>query len=1113
MTTTLLQAAVGAGKTEAALERLTAVVNDTSRPFARIWVLLATRRQEVAFRQRLTDLKGERVVYFNTEFFNFYTLNARVLNLAGEPQRLINASARTGLLRKVILDADTAGQLPVFSSIAQTSGFVRVLGDLIDELKQNRVFPEDYHNAVETQKDRELAWLYERYQTLLRENQLVDNEGEGWVALEAMQEDRIPPLGVDLLLVDGYDQFSPTQAGLLAQLSRRIPDVVVTLTQPPGSDEDDPQRSIGRRFVQAAQRLRESHDAIGVDLHTELLVEPKIEKHIDLLTLGRNIFSDVAPIDVRGGLHMIEAPEIEQEVAAVLRDAKRRMLDGVRPDDILIALRDWGRYYNFFEIYRRFYELPLLLHYGAPMAQNPVIVTLMDLLALPSDDPNGPMAFRRRDLLDVLRSPYLAVPGLDTVAVDLLDRISREKQVLAGRQNWLDAIDSAGEDYYDEDGERYPALLSLDAAMNLHTDLDTFFTQTAMPPQGTLSDYVQRLEDLIGPDPIHNPEDDPAEDEPQPHESYTLNIPRCIRAISERSDVEHLINRDAVALNQFKDLLSGMLSTQEFLRSALQDQVASTSWASLFSSIRNSIENERPRRRNPTRSGRVLVTTAAEARGLPHDHVYVLGLSEGIFPAQVPEDPLYLPDEILRLREQGVFLQTPDERTDDNGIFYELISLPRTALTLSRPTVREGKPWVESHLWRMTRAVFAELNVHELGIGDVVATDTATSLDEARIAVAAGLSDGTLSEDEAGMALYDWLSHDDEQRRQWAQIVHGRSTEAQRQSPEPYNSFSGRLQHPDLIAVVRDEMLTDNKIWSASQMRDYGVCGYRYFAKRLLRLEALEEPQEGLDALQLGTLNHAILEATYNEIRQAGMTIEQDNRADALDILDDVAEPILRIAPEKYKFRESALWRQERELLLRRLRALVEADFSPSAPLNQFAGGEARRPFALEMNFGLGDEEPVTIPIGQGQSLRVRGSIDRVDLAGDKLIVVDYKTGTSPISKREMQAGRHFQMMVYLLALEQMLAEENLTHTMRVGAFWHIRNLELSGVVDLSDVAPQQAELVAAGQAFIADYIVAARAGDFSVQPSKIQAGKCFGYCEYYQLCRLASTHQYKHKF
>ena len=48
---------------------------------------------------------------------------------------------------------------------------------------------------------------------------------------------------------------------------------------------------------------------------------------------------------------------------------------------------------------------------------------------------------------------------------------------------------------------------------------------------------------------------------------------------------------------------------------------------------------------NTNRSGKILITSVTDARGLPHEHVFIPGLSEGIFPRPTPEDPIYLDSE------------------------------------------------------------------------------------------------------------------------------------------------------------------------------------------------------------------------------------------------------------------------------------------------------------------------------------------------------------------------------------------------------------------------------------------------------------------------------------
>ncbi|MEO1288893.1 MAG: hypothetical protein AAFV93_14090 [Chloroflexota bacterium] len=353
MPTTILQATVGAGKTEAALNKLSQHISDPHRPFARAWVLLATKRQEVAFRQRLIDLQDGRAVYFNAEFFNFYELNARLLNFAGKPPRRINEPARLGLLRKILYNLRSQGKLPTFAPIVGTSGFVRVVADLIYELKQNRVFPEDYISAAKVSanaKDAELSLIYATYQEQMQHYDLVDREGEGWLALEAVELQPQLATDVSLLLVDGYDQFTPVQASLLATLSKRVEEVVITLTKAPDERDEREQAVIGRRFVEARERLKSAHDLLYAPFVVQDQDDPKVAKHPDLITLAQNIFSDKDPVVSSGGINLIEAPEPLQEVAAIMREIKNLLLDGTRPDDILIALRDWARYHTYIEI-------------------------------------------------------------------------------------------------------------------------------------------------------------------------------------------------------------------------------------------------------------------------------------------------------------------------------------------------------------------------------------------------------------------------------------------------------------------------------------------------------------------------------------------------------------------------------------------------------------------------------------------------------------------------------------------------------------------------------------------------------------------------------------------
>ena len=366
----------------------------------------------------------------------------------------------------------------------------------------------------------------------------------------------------------------------------------------------------------------------------------------------------------------------------------------------------------------------------------------------------------------------------------------------------------------------------------------TFFAAVTPPEIGSVGDQVAWLEGLIGAD-VPDPDEDTSAEAP----AYTLNLPGCIRDGADAA----IVARDLAALQGVKGVLRGSLAAQELTASLdYQRAVEGRTFVRELSAAVSAASVGGGSAAGASREGRVLVTSVADARGLPHKHVFLVGLSEGIFPMPAPEDPLLLDSERISLRKVGIDLPTQAERAGDDGLFYSLIGQARESLTLSRPHSKDGEAWAASHLWRAVLALFDDLAPEHLKLG-AVAADPATA-HEAALAAADALSRGEAP---------GWADAAD-----WARIRRGHAVEIGRMSRAPYDRYSGRLSDADLIAQVAAEHGA-GKVWSASQLNELGACGFRYYAKRLLALEALDDPADGMDAQQLGTLYHEILEETY----------------------------------------------------------------------------------------------------------------------------------------------------------------------------------------------------------------------------------------------------------
>jgi ATP-dependent helicase/DNAse subunit B len=627
--------------------------------------------------------------------------------------------------------------------------------------------------------------------------------------------------------------------------------------------------------------------------------------------------------------------------------------------------------------------------------------------------------------------------------------------------------------------------------------LTAFFNAVTPPARTTLENFVYWLDNLIGDDGEVNPDDG---DEMQTEAIFSLYMPRQIKQQSAHGVVE----RDLSAMHELKRILRGLLSGQALLESL--GESGELDRAAFLLEIQMAVNNTAINQ-GVGRSGRVLVTTVTDARGLPHKHVFIPGLSEGIFPAQVTEDPLYLDTERQAL---GIPLETQAERAADDGLFYELIGLAQESLTLSRPTVQDGVPWIASHLWRGVTTVFSDVEAitTRIGIGAVTNAGEVISRDEAMLALADGLSRAQPSSEI--LSLYNWITH--AQPDPWERIHRARQIELSRASHRPYDRYSGRLSNPKMIAYAAAELNPERR-WSASQLNDYGICGFRFFAKRLLKLEALEEPEETLNAAALGTINHEILERTYREIARRGLVIEPENIEAGLTILRQISPIVLAKAPDNLGFRDSAKWEQEKKLLVRRLEQLIRQDFSGDGKIAKKFGSAPRQPYLLEAPFGTDGGAVVKIPIivdGKNETLYLRGYIDRIDRVGDGVIVIDYKTGSTKIPISEIEIGRNFQMMVYLRAAEYILNAQNdpdAPKKVEGGLFWHIRSQQTSGelVMDVEGV-----KLLELAEKYIGINIANGRGGDFATRANKIQDGRCAHYCEYSQLCRMSSTYRRK---
>ncbi len=1071
MTARLLVAPAGHGKTQYAIDRIRAI--KASEPLAPVTVILPNQIRVAEFRSRLAASGGA----LGIDLVTFYALYAELLTRVGEPKARLSDPVQVRLLRAVVDRLCDEGRVRHYAPLRGKPGFVAVLRDTIEELKRARVQPDVFFSAVMGLGPRleELAAIYGAYQDWLLQEDWVDAEGQGWLAALALE--RHPDLGREmrLLVVNGFDEFNPTQLGVLTVLARRARETVITLTGDVARS-----RLAHRRFLRAQQTL-----AANLDLTPEPLEEngERSTPNAELALLEAGLFEALhareagspnsnsqlqtpnhqspitnhPPPRLRSGqsnlqppisnLQFLEAQNRSEEARAALRWIKMRVVrDGVPLSETAILSRNLDPYRPFLEEVAAEFGLPLRMVGGLPLIDNPAVAALLSLLSLPVLD------WPRQQALEAWRSPYFdwSEQGIIPGDAAVLDAVSRAGRVIAGLSRWREAFDllsrqkPSDPSLDDEDAAAAP--LPSRAASRVGENFDAFVEALTPPPQATIREYAAFVEDLIG-------------DETAPTGSHFSRFSEegqgmkaGVGIVARALDHPATAARDIAALRAFKDVLRGLV-----LAGATLGVQGAIDYPAFYEEMRGAVEAatysplSHDMGEGPGVRAGILVASVLDARGLSFRAIALLGLSEGEFPQTEREDILLRESDRAVLRERDVPIE-PKLRGDEVTFFYQAITRARERLLLCRPYLAEdGQPWEPSPYWLQAWHLLGQPPVHKVRPEDALPPEEATS--QLEFIQATGQFDPHL---ERGV---------DVMRARLSTL-----------SPagESGSAYEGQLSE---LASRLAERYASTHGWSASRLETYGMCPLSFYISHVLELEPRTPPEEGYDARILGAMLHKILEDTY---RQAGDPADLDA---CLGALPDASKAVFDTAPADYGFRPTPLWDAQRQELERILRETIAA-------LAEVSEGYTPRHF--EQRFGMG-QPSLLLQTGEGE-IRLHGYIDRLDAGPDgRLRVIDYKSSGSAIGPKHLEEGRRLQLPLYALAARDALGLGEIES----GFYWHIARAEPSRLRLETYEGGVEAAFQAAAQ-HVAAHVRNIRAGRF--QPSPPPEG-CPSYCPAIGFC------------
>ncbi|MFD3258442.1 helicase-exonuclease AddAB subunit AddB [Paenibacillus lentus] len=450
----------------------------------------------------------------------------------------------------------------------------------------------------------------------------------------------------------------------------------------------------------------------------------------------------------------------------------------------------------------------------------------------------------------------------------------------------------------------------------------------------------------------------------------------------------------------------------------------------------------------PPSLDQVLIGSTDRTRSSHVKHLFLLGINEGIMPANLQEEGVLSDQERLRLSEIGIELAPGLTRRllDERFLIYEALSAASHSLWLSYPLAdEEGKALLPSEVIRHVRNIFPSLSEQFLA-----EAPAATDSEEEQLKYVSR-PEPTLS------LLIDqlrlWRSGEPISPVWWSVLGWYK---ARQDWDGKVTHLLGSLDYRNRVRGLTPA--TSRRLYgkrlrtSVSRMEKFSACPFSHFASHGLRLK--ERQIYRLKAPDIGQLFHAALSSM-------AMTFKEQNRSwgslTPEQCLEEAEIAVDRIAPKLQG--EILLSSKRYGYISRKLKNIV-------GRASVILGEQSRRgsfePIGLELDFGPGQAlPPLTFELPNGCVMEIVGRIDRVDVAegeqGILLRVIDYKSSQTDLKLHEVYYGLSLQMLTYLDVLltsaEAWLGERALP----AGTlYFHVHNPLLQSSNSLS---PEQAEL------------------------------------------------------
>ena len=359
---------------------------------------------------------------------------------------------KRSLISQILARLKEQGKLKAIAPLAGREGCVNTFATLIGEIQRAAKTPDEVSAIIATRSedfpprsdstisqiefDKEVALIYSTYCGLLQQHSLTENDADQLRALAVLRGEvdnmrvQLPWLnGVELLILDGFFDFTPIQGEILRELIPRVPETLVNLNYDPYNPEifapfrETVDQLGGISKFETKQTTEALKTAGALSLLRTNLFNPLLSDKLQLVVdspldaqdsntqpVENSLTDDVDKLKHIGQseIRYFECGDRDTEIRMIAKEVKRLvLLENYNLTDIALVVRQRDAYSKTIARVMREESVPCKLESRVDVVDVPATRAALKLLEL-LEQPVGTetLAFRVADVADLIKSEY-----------------------------------------------------------------------------------------------------------------------------------------------------------------------------------------------------------------------------------------------------------------------------------------------------------------------------------------------------------------------------------------------------------------------------------------------------------------------------------------------------------------------------------------------------------------------------------------------------------------------------------------------------------------------------------------------------------------------------------